>query len=149
MSWKLSSGTLLLRLMVLQSTQRWTITNSPWICSMPTGSISPWQVFCLSPGLISTCLLYRHLGQWLVYPLPRTSWPQLPHWKSSIFRWKSFKFDWSFLNCTYKKFNGRTFLPRICAWSAQEVIAFRTSKEARLNLVFAHPWVNAVNVCPL
>ena len=34
------------------------------------GRIIPPHVAARSPGLLSTCRDHKHLGQWLVYPLP-------------------------------------------------------------------------------
>jgi hypothetical protein len=35
---------------------------------------------------MSTCCDHRHRGQWLVYPLPRTGFPQREQVKSSLRR---------------------------------------------------------------
>src|SRR3989338_1836740 len=50
--------------------------------------MSPPHVLALSPGLLSTCLLHRHFGQWLVYPSPLTNAPQRSQAKSSTRFWK-------------------------------------------------------------
>ncbi len=44
----------------------------------------PPQVLARSPGWLSTCLLQRQNGQWLVYPLPLTFFLQLPQMKFSV-----------------------------------------------------------------
>ncbi len=66
------------------------IIYSSFLISTAIGSISPRQSSCLSPGLISTCLLQRHCGQWLVYPFPVTEYPQFSQVKFSIVRWNFF-----------------------------------------------------------
>ena len=60
---------------------------SPFFSSMSIGFIKPPHSAARSPGLISTCLLHKQFGQWLVYPLPLTFAPQFSQTKSSIFRW--------------------------------------------------------------
>jgi len=54
------------------------------------GSIEPPQREARSPGFSSTCLLQRHAGQWLVYPLPVTRAPHSSQTKSSMLRIKRF-----------------------------------------------------------
>jgi len=54
-------------------TQRCTTTQVRFASvSTPTGSMSPAHALALSPGMQSTCLLHRHLGQWLRKP-PRSN----------------------------------------------------------------------------
>ena len=59
------------------------IINSPPRDSMDIGRIMPRQFDWRSPGLLSTCRDHKHFGQWLVYPLPKTSAPQWAQVKSS------------------------------------------------------------------
>ena len=51
--------------------------------SIDIGRIMPRQFDWRSPGLLSTCRDHKHFGQWLVYPLPKTSAPQWAHVKFS------------------------------------------------------------------
>ena len=64
------------------------IINSPPRDSMDIGRIMPRQFDWRSPGLLSTCRDHKHFGQWLVYPLPKTSAPQ----------WAQVKFSFTFVN---------------------------------------------------
>ena len=66
----------------------WMIRYFGVVPSSRIGSIMPPHTALLSPGSISTCLLQRHCGQWLVYPSPVTWVPQCSQTKSSIVRLK-------------------------------------------------------------
>ncbi len=82
---KLSPATILFLRSKPHFSHLWIIDHSPPFSSACTGFITPPHPEARSPGSRSTCLLQRHLGQWLVYPLPSTSTPQFSQQKFSIF----------------------------------------------------------------
>ena len=83
-----SSGRALFFLLSPQVWHWWIIWYSPLAEIILMGFIKPLQFSARSPGLISTCLLHRQCGQWLVKPLPITSCPHCSQTKSSILRLK-------------------------------------------------------------
>lgn len=83
-----SSPAALFALIIPQVVQRWRIMSSPsTFCHKAIGCISPLQRHALSPGRMSTCLLYRQCGQWLrclvPHAKPDTGMPQWMQLKSS------------------------------------------------------------------
>ncbi len=55
--------------------QRWVRIHTSPPLSKSSGCIMPPHSAARSPGLLSTCLLHKHFGQWFVYPLPCTKVP--------------------------------------------------------------------------
>ncbi len=79
-----------LRRIARHRTQRCTTIQVRFAsASTPTGSINPAHASSLSPGMQSTCLLHRHLGQWFRNP-PRNSGstcaPQCSHVNPQLVR---------------------------------------------------------------
>ena len=62
----LSSGLALHLEKLLQTVHLWMMVYSPFSKIAETGFIRPLQGLARSPGFISTCLLQRQRGQWLV-----------------------------------------------------------------------------------
>lgn len=71
-----SPGADFCRMVLPHFSHLWVIMNPSDTGDAAIGRMQPPHSAARSPGLLSTCMEHKQLGQWFVYPLPVTLAPQ-------------------------------------------------------------------------